>query len=282
MRARLDFTPDANGLDRFGHGTHIAGLIAGDGSTSEGAYEGAAPETDLVSLKVAGWDGATDVTTVIAALRWVTSNHAKYGIRVVNLSWGTDGIQPTNIDPLDAAVEKAWRADLVVVVSAGNTGPGTVTKPGDDPHVITVGAADIANTAANDDDTVAPFSARGTANGAGHKPDVVAPGVSLISDRARGSTVDLFNPGARVGWSLFRGTGTSQAAAVVSGVVARMLDVDPSLTPDQVKWVLMHTTGGRLAGDGGAGLIDARAAVDMVAAARGTGSLPGFEEPDPR
>ena len=104
--------------------------------------------------------------------------------------------------------------------------------------------------------------------------------MSLISDRARGSTVDLFNPEARVGWSLFRGTGTSQAAAVVSGVVARMLDVDPSLTPDQVKAVLMHSTGGRLAGDGGAGLIDASVAVDMVAAARGgTESLPDLEGP---
>ena len=109
---------------------------------------------------------------------------------------------------------------------------------------------------------MAPFSARGP----GAKPDVVAPGVSLISDRARGSTIDLFNPGARVGWSLFKGTGTSQAAAIVSGVAARMLDANPSLTPDQVKAALMKSTGGRLAGEGGgAGLIDAGLAVDSIA-----------------
>ena len=119
--ARLDFTAEGDGIDRFGHGTHIAGLIASNGATSERAYEGAAPEADLVSLKVAGWDGATDVTTVIAALRWVTSNHAKYGIKVVNLSWGTDGVQPAEVDPLDAAVARAWREGLVVVVAAGNT-----------------------------------------------------------------------------------------------------------------------------------------------------------------
>jgi serine protease AprX len=282
LLARLDFTADQDGIDRFGHGTHIAGLIASNGYNSEGAYEGAAPETDLVSLKVAGWDGATDVTTVIAALQWAASNGAKYGIRVVNLSWGTDGIQPTDVDPLNAAVERAWKANLVVVVAAGNTGPGVVTKPGDDPHVITVGAADIAGTAANDDDTVAAFSAHGTANGAGPKPDVLAPGVSLISDRARGSTIDLFTPSARVGWSLFRGSGTSQAAAVVSGVVARMLDANPELTPDQVKAALMRSTAGRLAGEGGgAGLIDAAAAVGMVSPRRGPGPLPSLDGPTP-
>ena len=277
LRARLDFTSDADGIDRFGHGTHIAGLIASNGASSERAYEGAAPEADLVSLKVAGWDGATDVSTVIAALQWATSNHARYGIRVVNLSWGTDGAQSADVDPLDAAVERAWREGLVVVVSAGNTA-GSVTKPGDDPHVITVGAADIAGTAAYDDDTVAPFSARGP----GAKPDVVAPGVSLISDRARGSTIDLFNPAARVGWSLFRGTGTSQAAAIVSGVAARMLDANPSLTPDQVKAALMKSTGGRLAGEGGgAGLIDAGLAVASIAPTNGPESLPSLDGPAP-
>ncbi len=277
LRARLDFTSDGDGIDHFGHGTHIAGLIASDGTSSERAYEGAAPEADIVSLKVAGWDGATDVTTVIAALQWATSNRYKYGIRVVNLSWGTDGAQPADIDPLDAAVERAWRAGLVVVVSAGNTA-ASVTKPGDDPHVITVGAADIGASAANDDDTVAPFSARGP----GAKPDVVAPGVSLISDRARGSTIDLFNPGARVGWSLFKGTGTSQAAAIVSGVAARMLDANPSLTPDQVKAALMKTTGGRLAGEGGgAGLIDAGLAVDSIKPSNEPGSLPSLDGPAP-
>src|SRR4051794_29039871 len=144
LLARVDLTGERDGIDRFGHGTHMAGLIASDGTTSAGAFEGAAPETNLVSVKVAGWDGATDVSTVIAALHWVVANRDRYGIRVVNLSWGTDAVRGSGADPLDRAVEEAWAAGLVVVVAAGNTGPAasTITKPADDPYVITVGAAD--------------------------------------------------------------------------------------------------------------------------------------------
>ncbi len=146
LLARIDLTSEGDGLDHYGHGTHMAGLIAGNGSLAGGAYPGAAPEAGLVSVKVAGWDGATDVSTVIAGLQWAVSNRARYGLRVVNLSYGTDGVQETDRDPLDFAVEQAWRAGLVVVVSAGN-GAGAVSKPGDDPFVITVGAADINGTA---------------------------------------------------------------------------------------------------------------------------------------
>src|SRR4051812_46388301 len=163
LLARVDLTSERDGIDRFGHGTHMAGVIAGNGITSLGAYEGAAPEARLVSVKVAGWDGATDVSTVIAALQWVVANRTRFNIRVVNLSWGTDGGQSYGVDPLDLAVERAWAAGLVVVVSAGDRGPsttpaGTVTKPADDPFVITVGAADTNGTAGTLDDTVAAFS----------------------------------------------------------------------------------------------------------------------------
>ena len=269
LLARVDFTDDHDGIDHFGHGTHMAGLIAGDGSTSDELFQGAAPEANLVSVKVASWDGATDASTVIAALQWVVSNRARYGIRVVNLSWGTDAVQAADVDPLDAAVERAWRAGLVVVVSAGNGGPaaGTVTKPGDDPFVITVGAADTAATVAPADDAVASFSSRGPTSSGNPKPDLLAPGVSMVSDRAPGSTIDTFRADARLGESLFKGTGTSQAAAVVSGVVARMIEASPAMSPDQVKAALTATAGGPLAGaDGaGAGLIDAAAAVNGVA-----------------
>jgi len=269
LLARVDFSDDHDGIDHFGHGTHMAGLIAGDGTSSNEAFQGAAPEANLVSVKVAGWDGATDASTVIAALQWVVSNRARYGIRVVNLSWGTDGVQPADVDPLDAAVERAWRAGLVVVVSAGNAGPapGTVTKPGDDPFVITVGAADTGGTADPIDDSVASFSSRGATAGGDGKPDLLAPGISMVSDRAPGSTIDTFRPDARLGDALFKGTGTSQAAAVVSGVVARMIEASPGITPDQVKAALMGTTGGLPGAEGaGAGLIDAAAAVNGVAA----------------
>jgi serine protease AprX len=267
LLARVDLTGERDGIDRFGHGTHMAGIIAGDGTTSDGAFEGAAPETNLVSVKVAGWDGATDVSTVIAALQWVVSNRARFGIRVVNLSWGTDSTAGYGVDPLDRAVERAWQAGLVVVVSAGNQGPaaGTISKPGDDPFVITVGAADTNGTATSRDDVLAPFSSRGpTPDGVG-KPDLLAPGVSIVSDRAPGSTVDTFRPLARLGTSLFKGSGTSQAAAVVSGVAARMLEADPTLTNDDVKGVLTATADPRLAGPGaGAGLVDAADAVAAV------------------
>src|SRR4051794_1859183 len=252
IRARVDLTADRDGIDHFGHGTHMAGLIAGDGETSDGAFDGAAPETSLVSVKVAGWDGATDVSTVIAALQWVVSNAARLDIRVVNLSWGTDASRGYGVDPLDRAVERAWQAGLVVVVSAGNAGPGpgTVSKPADDPYVVTVGAADTNGTAAGADDTLAPFSSRGpTADGVA-KPDLVAPGVSLPSDRAPGSTIDTLRPAARVGDAHFKGSGTSQAAAVAAGVAARMLEATPALTNDEVKGVLLATADPRVGGPG--------------------------------
>ena len=123
-------------------------MIAGDGSASGGKWRGVAPGANLVSVKVAGADGATDVSVVIAAIQWVVSHREQYGIRVLNLSFGTDSIQPYAVDPLDAAVERAWFAGITVVVSAGNRGPGpgTIAKPGDDPYVITVGAADVKQT----------------------------------------------------------------------------------------------------------------------------------------
>src|SRR4051812_12112000 len=265
--ARVDLSGERDGVDRFGHGTHMAGVIAGDGTTSSGAFEGAAPETNLVSVKVAGWDGATDVSTVIAGLQWVVSNRARFGIRIVNLSWGTDATSGYGVDPLDRAVERAWQAGLVVVVSAGNEGPaaGTVSKPGDDPFVVTVGAADTNGTAAPGDDALAPFSGRGPTPDRVGKPDLLAPGVAIVSDRAPGSTIDLFRPLARVGAGLFKGSGTSQAAAVVSGIAARMLEADPTLTNDEVKGVLTATADPRLAGPGaGAGLVDAADAVAAV------------------
>jgi serine protease AprX len=265
--ARVDLTSERDGIDRFGHGTHMAGVIAGSGATTFGAFEGAAPETRIVSVKVAGWDGATDVSTVIAGLQWVVANRARFNIRVVNLSWGTDGTQGYGVDPLDRAVERAWAAGLVVVVSAGNTGPaaGTITKPADDPFVITVGAADTNGTGNTLDDTVAPFSSAGPTAAGVAKPDLLAPGVSIVSDRAPGSVVDVFRPAARLGPTMFKGSGTSQAAAVVAGVAARMLDVDSTLTNDQIKGVLTATANRRLAGPGaGAGLIDAYAATAAV------------------
>ena len=238
--ARVDFTPDRDGWDRYGHGTHMAGIIAGDGSASGGQYKGVAPGANLVSVKVAGADGSTDVSVVIAGMQWIVAHKAQYGIRVMNLSFGTDSQQSYSLDPLDYAVEQVWFSGIVVVVAAGNRGPdaGTINKPGDDPFVITVGAATLANSDVRDDDRTAAFSSRGPTQDGFAKPDLIAPGVSVVSVRDPGSTIDQQHPDARVGDAYFKGTGTSQAAAMISGLVARLLQRTPSLSPDEVKWVL--------------------------------------------
>jgi serine protease AprX len=263
--ARIDFTPDGAGDDEYGHGTHLAGVIAGNGSDSGGKWRGVAPGAHLISIKVAGRDGATDVSVVIAALQWIVTHRDLYNIRVLNLAFGTDGVQPYALDPLDAAVERAWAAGITVVVSAGNRGsnPGTINKPGDDPYVITVGAADLNSTTDRSDDQVAPFSSRGPTQDGFEKPDLVAPGITIVSARSVGSTIDQQHQDAIVDDDYFKGTGTSQAAAVVSGVAALMYDANPSLKPNQVKGMLLDTafktTAYRVGG--GAGLVDAEGAV---------------------
>jgi serine protease AprX len=260
--ARVDLTPDHDGYDRFGHGTHLAGIIAGG---SQSAWPGVAPWVNLVSVKVAGWDGATDVSVVIAGLQWVVAHRDQYGIRVLNLSFGTDSNQSYLVDPLDYAVEQVWFSGVLVVTSAGNRGPGagTTNKPADDPYVLTVGAADVLGTEDRKDDVVAEFSSRGPTQDGLFKPDLVAPGISIVSDLAAGSTVEALHPDARVGTAYIKGTGTSQAAAIVSGVAALLFQANPALTPDQAKAILIdsaHKDLGKQSG-GGAGLVDAEKAV---------------------
>jgi serine protease AprX len=217
--------------DQYGHGTFVAGLV-----------HDAAPGARIVSVKLSGASGAVDVTQVLAALQWVVANRARFSIDVVNLSLGTDSRQSWKTSPLNFAVEQAWDAGIVVVTSAGNSTDtfNGVTKPGDDPLVITVGASDAANTAPLEDDVLAPFSSRGPTQDGLAKPDVVAPGAHVVSLRAPGSTIDTAYPEARVGTDGFRGSGTSFAAPIVAGVVAQMLDIDPNLTPDEVKYGLME------------------------------------------
>jgi serine protease AprX len=267
--ARVDFTPDHDGYDRYGHGTHMAGIIAGDGTLSGGGWTGAAPRANLVSVKVAGADGSTDVSVVIAGLQWIVTHRSEYGIRVLNLSFGTDSTQSYLIDPLDFAVERVWASGIFVVVAAGNRGPdaGTINKPGDDPFVLTVGGADLKNTIDRSDDSVATFSSRGLTQDGLAKPGIVTPSVTIVSNRSVGSTIDRLHPDARVGDSYFKGTGTSQAAAVVSGVAALMFQANPALTPDVAKATLLGTTFKNFVSQSGAGqgLVDAFGAASAAA-----------------
>jgi serine protease AprX len=264
--ARVDFTPAGDGDDAYGHGTHLAGVIAGNGASSGGKWRGVAPGAKLVSVKVAGPDGSTDVSVVIAALQWVVTHRAEYGIKVLNLSFGTDSLQPYTVDPLNAAVERAWAAGITVVVSSGNRGPGTVNKPGDDPFVITVGAVDVKGTLDRRDDEVAPFSSRGRTPDGFEKPDLVAPGTTIVATRDAGSTVDVLHPDAILDGDYFKGTGTSQAGAIVSGVAALLYQVNPSLKPNTVKGILAGSTfrASQYRTGGGSGLVDAAGAIQSI------------------
>jgi serine protease AprX len=267
-------SPTVN-LDTYGHGTHMAGIIAGRDSNANprtfrdpNTFSGMAPGARIVSVKVADATGATDVSQVIAAIDWVVQNKNRNGlnIRVLNLSFGTDGVQDYQLDPLTYAAEMAWHSGIVVVVAAGNGGYGTpkLNNPAYNPYLIAVGGADSRGTYDVQDDVVPAWSSTG--DGA-RNPDVVAPGASVISLRSPGSFLDENYPGARQGERFFRGSGTSQAAAVTSGAAALLVSQRPGITPDQIKALLMGTAQQLPVADAiaqGDGMIDLRAARDAA------------------
>jgi len=277
----LSFDPAADSDDGYGHGTHLAGIVAGRDASlnvpqtpvppmkpqdkaawkafdndAKTKFAGIAPGSRIVNVRAGADNGVVDVSQVIAAIDWVvqhkndTSIDPNLNIRVLNLAYGTDGKQSFRSDPLIAAVANAWRHGIVVVVSAGNdggTGRGMLDNPAYDPIVLAVGASDSNGNSAKENDTIADFSNNGSTT---RQPDLIAPGTSLVSLAAPGSVADTTFPNARVGATLFRGTGTSQAAAVVSGAAALVLSKRPNLTPDEVKAVL--TAGSAKIGGSGA------------------------------
>jgi serine protease AprX len=253
--------------DGLGHGTFVAGLIAGNGRSSHGTYTGVAPDAEILDVQVATADGSTSLVRVLAGLQ-VVANSARVDrtLKVVSLALSTGNPLPPQSDPLARALDRLWARGLTVVVAAGNDGPddATVHSPGADPTLITVGSLDEHATSARADDTVNAFSSRGTQFGT-DKPDLVAPGTSLISTRAPGSSADLANPQSRVGDAYFTGSGTSMAEAVTAGAVAVLLDTRPSLTPDAIKTLLVRDAydadGLTLADGAGAGGLDLGAAV---------------------
>jgi serine protease AprX len=239
--------PNLTNLDANGHGTFMAGIIAGRGSDAEpGTYAtdrtdflGVAPDARIVSVKVGNADGATDVSQVIAAIDWVVQHRTDNGlnIRVLNLSYGTNSTQSYTHDPLAYAVERAWRAGIFVVTAAGNAGyvarTGSLTDPASDPKIFAVGASDSRNTATTDDDRVPSFSSTGNIF---RSPDLVAPGTHIVSLRVPGSFIDETHGNTgRVTDTLFRGSGTSEAAAFVAGAAALVIQQRPEIKPDELK-----------------------------------------------
>lgn len=258
--------PTVQNTDTFGHGTHMASIIAGRdvAQSTPSAYAddtshftGVAPDARLISLKLGAADGAVDVSQAIAAINWV-DQHAHdpgFSIRVLNLSFGTNSSQTAALDPLSYAAEQAWRHGIVVVVAGGNDGTSTpvLADPAINAWVLAVGASDPQGTVGTQDDRVAAFSSLGS--NARHV-DLVAPGVHVLGLRVPSGCLDQANPAARVGSRFFRGSGTSQAAAVTTGAMALLLQRYPALTPDGAKAQLiqasspMSSASGRVAGQG--------------------------------
>jgi serine protease AprX len=240
-----------NAKDTYGHGTHVAGIIAGNGTERTNGdllrnkYIGVAPEADLVSVKVSDDLGNATVLDVIYGLQWVVDFKGQYNIRVVNLSLESTTPNSYKTDPLDAAVESAWLKGLVVVAAAGNRGTDADAvqyAPGNDPYVISVGALDDQMSQADGDDSRATWSSRGITQDGFSKPEIHAPGARIVSTLAPGSAFASLCPTCIVDLEMIRAGGTSMAAPMVSGAAALLLQKYPNLTPNQVKGVLLASS----------------------------------------
>jgi len=275
-RANVNFSKgEQNSRDSYGHGTFVAGIVAGTGKGSNGRYMGVAPKAHLLNIRVSDDKGAATEGDVVEAIQWVLERKDAYNIRVVNLSLNSSVAQPYHTSAMNAAVEILWFNGIVVVVSSGNNGSSDLYPPANDPFVITVGATDDKGTPGIGDDTIAPFSAYGTISSAYGitdtrtvvKPDLVAPGTNIISALPQNSRIGMGrdHPNHRVGSGYFRMSGTSMAAPMVTGAIAILLQDQPDLTPDQVKYRLMATANKGFSGynaeRAGVGYLDIYAAI---------------------
>ncbi len=231
-------------VDPNGHGTHIAGIIANADKGQDGEWNGVAPGANLVAVRVLDANGVGTYEQVLKGVQWVLQNQARYKIRVLNLSLLAHVQSPYFADPLNQAVMAAWAKGIVVVVAAGNSGPEpmTINVPGNNPYVITVGAFTDAYTPDDwSDDSITSFSAAGPTLDGFVKPDLVAPGAHIVSTMMPNTKIARDHSANQISGSYFEMAGTSQAAAVVSGVSALVLSKNPKLTPDEVKYRLMQT-----------------------------------------
>lgn len=216
--------------DDNGHGTHVAGIIAGNGGGSFGKYCGMAPQANLAVIKVLDKNGNGSLSAIIEGIDWCIKNKTEYNIKVINLSFGAIAQDSYRTDLLCRATSSAWKNGIIVCTAAGNDGPetGTINTPGINPKVITVGNLDHRRTIIFNDDSIHPTSSRGPTRDKINKPDLLAPGTCIISLKPGGGYRSL--------------TGTSMAASLVSGGIALILEQNPRLRPDQVKQILLRNT----------------------------------------
>jgi len=236
--------------DTYGHGTAVAGLVAGNGWDRDsgdplyGQYAGTAPNANLISIKIADDSGAATILDAIYGLQFAVDHKVDYNIRVVNLSFRSSSAQSYTTDPLDAAVEQAWFQGITVVAAAGNLGSASDAvsyAPGNDPYVITVGATNTQGTSSSSDDVQTSWSSRGVTQDGFQKPDVLAPGAHIVSTLAPGSSFASACPTCVIGGAYFQLSGTSLAAPIVAGIAADLLAAHPGWTPAMVKGAIVNT-----------------------------------------
>jgi len=236
--------------DTYGHGTAVAGLIAGNGADRDrgdslwGQYDGSAPDANLISVKVADDNGQATILDAIYGLQFAVDHKAQYNIGVINMSFRSTTAQSYQTDPLDAAAEQAWNDGIVVVAAAGNLGtaPDAVSyAPANDPYVITVGAVDDQGTPNTSDDVIPSWSSQGTTQDGLTKPDVLAPGAHIVTTLAPGSDFANLCPTCVINNDYFQVSGTSLAAPIVSGIATDLVTAHPDWTPDMIKGAIVNT-----------------------------------------
>ena len=237
--ARYNAITDTEGevLDSTGHGTHLTSLVTGAGDT----LKGIAPNTPLIVVKAFTSKDSANFLDVIRAVQWVVANKERHGIRILNLSVSASTELPYHLDPLNRALTKAWESGLVVVVSAGNQGPtqSSVTAPGNNPWLISVGAASFND--AREAAEVVPFSGRGPTASGHIKPNIVAPGLRLAGLLAKDARRPSHEPVELTEAGLWVTSGASQASAVASGMVALLLEARPELSNNDVKCLIANS-----------------------------------------
>jgi serine protease AprX len=277
--------PDAEtATDTYGHGTHVAGIIAGNGTMrpasdpAAGKYIGIAPKANLIAIKASDDEGRGTILDAIYGLQFAVDHRDDYNIRVVNLSLSSTTPESYRTDPLDAAVESAYFHGILVVAAAGNLGSAsdaTSYAPGNDPFALSVGAVDDQGTAERGDDAFAGWSSAGVTQDGFAKPDIAAPGAHIVSTLARDSAFADLCPACVVDGDYIRIGGTSMAAPVVSGVAALLFERHPRWTAADVKATLIQT--GR---DVSGGIDEVNAAAALAAPSPAEGSDAGIEPND--